>query len=117
MSEDIGIYEDDESLVPADMTTYFLGLLKRGPQWSPEETEETARLQDEHLAYIRGMFERGELVIAGPFVDDGNLRGVFLFRTDTLKEAESLAANDPAVIAGRLIVDIHPWLVPSGVLP
>jgi len=117
MSEDIGIYEDDESLIPADMTTYYLGLLKRGSKWSPEETKATASLQDEHLAYIRGMFEDGELVIAGPFTDDADLRGVFLFRTETLEEAEALAANDPAVRAERLIVDIHPWLVPSGILP
>jgi uncharacterized protein YciI len=117
MSEDIGIYEDDESLVPADMTTYYLGLLKRGSKWSPEETEATVKLQDEHLAYIRHMFEEGELVVAGPFADDGDLRGVFLFRTETLEQAQALAASDPAVKAERLIVDIHPWLVPLGILP
>jgi uncharacterized protein YciI len=63
------------------------------------------------------MFEAGDLVIAGPFTDDGDLRGVILFQTKTLEEAQTLAASDPAVKAGRLAVEIHPWKVPSGLLP
>ena len=111
------MYENGESLVPTDMTTYYLGLLRRGSTWTPEETDETERIQNEHLAHIRQMFEEGALVLAGPFIDDGDLRGVFLFGTTTIEEAQELAAADPAVRAGRLIVEIHPWMVPSGVLP
>jgi len=111
------MYEDDDSLIPKDMTIYYIGLIRRGSKWTPEVTEETERVQAEHLAHIRKMFEDGVLVIAGPFTDDGDLRGVFLFRTDTLEEAKTFAANDPAVRSGRLIVDIHPWMVPTGVLP
>ena len=111
------MYEDGESLVPIDMTTYFLGLLRRGSTWTPEETDETERIQNEHLAHIRQMFEDGALILAGPFTDGGDLRGLFLFGTATIEEAQELAAADPAVRAGRLIVEIHPWMVPSGVLP
>jgi uncharacterized protein YciI len=117
MAEAERMYEDDESLVPKDMTTYFHGLLLRGSKWSPEETDETERVQEAHLAHIRRMFEDGDLVIAGPFTDDGDIRGVFIFRTGTIEEAQALAAADPAVKSGRLIVEIHPWMVPSGVLP
>jgi uncharacterized protein YciI len=117
MAEKESFYEDDESLVPKDMTTYYHGLLLRGPEWTPEETEETERLQEAHLAHIRRMFEDGVLVVAGPFTDGEDLRGVFVFRTDTLEEAQALAAADPAVKAGRLVVDIHSWMIPSGVLP
>ena len=117
MSSKDDLYEDEESLVPKDMTTYYLGLLRRGQTWSPEVTPEIEATQAAHLAYIRGMFEAGSLVIAGPFTDGGDLRGVFLFKTGTLEEAEALAAGDPAVKAGRLIVDIHSWMVPAGILP
>lgn len=110
-------YEDADSLIPKEMTTYYLGLLRRGAKWTPEVTEETERVQETHLAYIRNMFEAGDLLVAGPFTDDGELRGVFLFRTATLEEAQALAEDDPAVKAGRLIVDIHPWMVPAGVFP
>ena len=117
MSDRTDLYEDRDSLVPKEMSTYYLGLLRRGSNWSPDVTSETERIQEAHLAHIRRMFEAGDLVIAGPFTDDGDLRGVFLFQTETLEEAQALAASDPAVKAGRLVVEIHPWKVPSGVLP
>jgi hypothetical protein len=34
-----------------------------------------------------------------------------------LEEAKALTASDPAVQAGRLAMEIHPWMVPEGVLP
>jgi hypothetical protein len=34
-----------------------------------------------------------------------------------MDEAKALIATDPAVKAGRLAMDVHPWLVPDGILP
>ncbi|MCI0396920.1 MAG: YciI family protein [Chloroflexi bacterium] len=107
----------DENAIPPHMTIYYLGLLRRGPAWTPEVTPEVEALQEAHMANIRRIGEAGKLVLAGPFTDGGDLRGVFLFRTESLEEAEALAAADPSVQAGRLIVELHPWLVPVGVLP
>jgi uncharacterized protein YciI len=58
-----------------------------------------------------------KLVVAGPFGDNGPLRGIFVFKVASLDEARALTETDPAVQAGRLALDIHPWLVPEGVLP
>jgi uncharacterized protein YciI len=44
-------------------------------------------------------------------------RGILIFKTATMEEAKALAGNDPAVKAGRLVVEIHPWMVQKGVLP
>jgi uncharacterized protein YciI len=60
------------------------------------------------------MRESGELVIAGPFQDDGELQGVYVFRVESLDEAITLTNTDPAVKAGRFVFDLHPWLVPIG---
>ncbi len=61
------------------------------------------------MANIRKMAEAGKLLVAGPFTDDGDLRGLFVFRTATLEEAKAMAEQDPAVKAGRLRLEWHPW--------
>ena len=99
------------------LTTAYLGFLKRGPKWTPEKTPATAELQKAHIANINRLAEMKKLVVAGPFGDNGQLRGIFVFKVASLEEARSLTETDPAVKAGRLAIDLHPWLVPEGVLP
>ena len=61
--------------------------------------------------------QHGKLVLAGPFVDGGVHRGVVVYRVATMEEAKRRAEGDPMIKAGRLVVDLHPWLVPRGALP
>lgn len=102
---------------PVKMTTAYLGLLTRGAKWTPEKTPATEELQKAHIANIVRLAEMKKLVVAGPFGDDGTLRGIFVFKVATLAEAKELAETDPAVKAGRLAIEMHSWLVPEGVLP
>ena len=102
---------------PMKMTTYYFAFLRRGPKWTPEKTPETEKLQSAHMANIVAMAATGKLVIAGPFDNGGNYAGVFVFKVGSLDEAKALAEGDPAVKAGRLTVDVHPWMVPQGSLP
>jgi uncharacterized protein YciI len=102
---------------PMKLTTAYLGLLTRGAMWTPEKTPATEELQKAHMANINRLAEMKKLVVAGPFGDDGNLRGIFIFKVASLDEAKALAETDPAVIAGRLAIEMHPWLVPEGILP
>jgi uncharacterized protein YciI len=98
-----------------EMTTYYVGFLYRGPKWTPEQTPETEALQKAHLANIQKMAEAGKLLVAGPFTDGGDLRGLYVFRVATLEEAEALAATDPAVKAGRLRLEFHPWFAAKNI--
>jgi uncharacterized protein YciI len=102
---------------PTKMMTAYLAFLVRGPRWTAEKTPATEELQKAHLANIVRLAEMKKLVVAGPFGDDGQLRGIFVFRVDTLAEAKALTETDPAVKAGRLTLDLHPWQVPEGILP
>ena len=98
-----------------EMTTYYMGLIYRGENWTPERTPETMRIQKEHLANISRLAKTGELLLAGPFGDDTDLRGVFVFEVDSLEKAEELVRTDPAVKAGRLRVELHPWYAVKGI--
>jgi uncharacterized protein YciI len=102
---------------PGKMMTAYLAFLVRGDKWTPEKTPATEAIQKAHLANIQKLADMKKLVVAGPFGDNGRLRGIFVFRVDSLEEARNLASTDPAVQAGRLALVIHPWVVSEGILP
>ena len=98
-----------------EMTTYWVAFLKKGPQWSPQVTEETKRIQAGHMANIKKMADTGKLVLAGPFSDNGDLRGMFVFQGGTEAEYKAMAQDDPAVKSGRLVLEWHPWYSAKGI--
>jgi uncharacterized protein len=106
-----------KTTTPEKMMTAYLAFLVRGDKWTPEKTPQTEAIQKGHMANINRLAELKKLVVAGPFGDNGTLRGIFVFRVNSLEEARELAASDPAVQAGRLALQIHPWVVPEGILP
>jgi uncharacterized protein len=90
------------------MKRYVMAFLKAGP--NRDQDEETAmELQRGHMANINKLADEGKLILAGPFLDGGELRGIFLFDVETVEEARALTETDPAVQAGRLIMELHPW--------
>jgi uncharacterized protein YciI len=101
----------------SNMGIVYLVLLKKGPAWSPLESAETQALQEAHMANIRAMWAAKKLIIAGPLGDSGEIRGIFLFQVGSSEEARNLAEADPAVKAGRLVAEIHPWWVEKRALP
>jgi uncharacterized protein YciI len=115
-SEDI--YQKGQTS-PLKMETVYLGFLKKGPnrKQGDDKDPEIQELQKAHLANINRLAETKKLVMAGPFGDDGELRGIFVFRVGSMKEAEDLAATDPMIKIDRLRLDLHPWHVPVGVIP
>ncbi len=107
--------EQDESKPAFEMDTYQVGLFKKGPDSSVRSKEELQRIQSEHLAHLGKMNEAGKLVGAGPFLDGGDLRGILIFKAASIEEARAMAEADPAVKAGRLVLEFHPWLGPKGI--
>ena len=102
--------------LPLKMNTLYLAFLKSGPNRT-QPAAEAEEIQKAHLANIQRLAKLGKLVAAGPFGDDGALRGIFVFRVASLEEARALSDTDPAVKAGRLVLELHPWQVPEGLLP
>ena len=97
----------------SDMKTYYLVLLMEGPKRNQDSTE-AAKIQQAHLAHLGKMTEQGKLVMAGPLLDDVDLRGICIYDVKSLEEAKALAEADPAVKAGRLKVQVHPWMTKKG---
>lgn len=93
---------------PYGMRQYVFAYLKKGPNrdLTPEEAD---KLQRAHLDNITRLAEAGKLVLAGPFMDDTDIRGIYIFAVESLEEAEKIAKSDPAIQAGSLSLELHPW--------
>lgn len=90
------------------MQQYVMAFLKRGPNRN-QDSLTAAQLQKAHMENIGRMAEAGKLVVAGPFMDTGSVRGIYIFNVRSVEEARQLTATDPAIQAGRLEMELHPW--------
>ncbi len=106
-------YVDDKTKDTVLMQQYFIAFLKRGPN-RLQNKKEADSLQVLHMAHLGRMYEEGYADISGPFGDDGDIRGITIYNTPTLKIADSLANMDPMVKSGRLKIEIHPWWAAKG---
>jgi uncharacterized protein len=89
------------------MKKYVIAFLKRGStKLSGEDAEQ---VQNAHLKNIIRLANEGKLVVAGPFGDEGDVRGIFILNAETVEEAKNLTATDPAVQRGTLVFDLRPW--------
>lgn len=90
------------------MKQYVLAFLKTG-KVSSQNKEEAQELQLAHMKNITKMAEDGKLVLAGPFMDNSEIRGIYIFDVKTIEEAQKLTETDPAIKAGVLEMELHPW--------
>jgi len=100
---------------PSTLEPFVLGFLMRGPNTS-QDTATAEAIQKGHLAYMESLHAQGKLPVAGPFGDDGATRGIVIYRVADVAAAKALAAEDPAVKAGRLVLDAWPWMTLKGIL-
>ena len=106
-------YVDESSGDTIIMQQYFMAFLKSGPVKSANK-KQLDSLQALHLAHLGRMYKEGYADISGPFGDDGEIRGITIYNTPSLKMADSLANLDPMVKSGRLVIEIHPWWAAIG---
>jgi uncharacterized protein YciI len=100
---------------PWEMTSYTFGFLVRGDKANDFSKDELKEIQAGHLKNITKMADLGKLVAAGPFGDDTDLRGIFIFSNISFEEATILCASDPAIENGRLKLKLFKWYGPKGI--
>ena len=78
-------------------------------------------LQQAHLANLERLADMGKLVINGPLLDSfatsGEIRGIGAFKANSMVEAQELMSTDPMVKVGRLIFELHAWMINKNMLP
>ncbi len=107
-------FEMQEGDTTYAMKEYYICFLYRGDKANNIPESELETIQTGHLAHINKLAEEGKVAIAGPMGMDDDLRGIIIFHTKNKEEAEVLQAQDPAIKAGRLRMEIYPWWAAKG---
>jgi len=95
------------------MKTYYMVFLKKGPH-RDQDSVTAAKIQEGHINHLTKLAKEGKLDLNGPFMDDGDIRGISVYNVSSEEEARRLASEDPAVKSGRLVIEIHPWYSMQG---
>jgi len=105
-------------VTPPELESHVICLLRAAPDRPDLPEEELDAIQERHVAYQQQLRKSGKIAAAGPFSEqpDESWRGLTMYVT-SLEEARTLAAADPAVVAGRLVVDVFQWWTPRGESP
>ncbi|HSA92821.1 MAG TPA: YciI family protein [Terriglobales bacterium] len=88
------------------MKAFYAIFWKPGPAWLPGKSIFEQPL-DDHLSYLKGVFDRGELLAAGP-IEDQDI-GLTVVQVESRAAAEQLAQADPAVRNGIVVGEIARW--------
>ncbi len=80
----------------------------------PRELADSAEVRDvmaEHLTYWAGLFDAGQVVVAGPVSTEDGVYGMAVVQADDEAAVLRLAAADPAIVAG--VADFEVLAMPS----
>ena len=103
---------------PIEFDSFVLVLLVRPPNAPDIAKPELDQLREQHLANIRRLHAEGKLLKAGPTEDQSgrNVRGIFIFTTDSVEKAREWVGSDPLIKRGRLAAEYLKWYVEKGSL-
>ena len=90
------------------MKMYVMCFLKTGPL-KVDDANKRAELMKGHFGMINRLAGEGKLVLAGPFSDGGEFRGIYVFDVKTVEEAQKLTETDPSIKEGYFKVEFIKW--------
>jgi uncharacterized protein len=90
------------------MRNYVVGFMRAGPV-KLTNSKEVTLLRKAHRQNMQRLAMEGKLLLAGPFTDNKSMKGFYIFDVSSVEEARILTISDPAVRAGALILELHPW--------
>ena len=91
------------------MKQYWLVLYTRGADTTALDSATSTLLMTGHLDHQAEQARRGLIVMAGPFGDNGDLRGLLIYDVESREEVEGYLLQDPLVRRKRLAYTIRPW--------
>ncbi|WP_139492861.1 YciI family protein [Brevibacillus dissolubilis] len=95
------------------MTQEFLYLFKpKRENFLQTLTPEEMAAMGQHAAYTQNLHAAGKIIQAGACLDGSY--GIVVFRAESLEEATEIFEKDPAVQAGIVYAELHPYRMMLG---
>jgi uncharacterized protein YciI len=92
------------------MKTLFLVFRDPGRSWVPGIATRRQPLWEEHATFMDALFERGRVVLGGPYADES--RALVILEARDAGEARALLNGDPWATAGVLVVSqVIAWTI------
>jgi len=97
----------------------YIVFLRKGPNWTAEESPELNSLQEKHLEHLTKMVLSGKMAVAGPLEthSPSDLRGICIYFSQAFKsidELKTLVEQDPMVQIEHFMPEYFTWYFPKG---
>ncbi|MCC2960363.1 YciI family protein [Massilia sp. IC2-278] len=97
------------------MRQYVLVILKTGPN-KMADAESRKKMFAGHFANMERLAAEKKLVLAGPLDGKEGRRGIFVFATPEIEEAQKLVATDPVIVQGEMVAEYHKFYGSAAVM-
>lgn len=85
----------------------YLILLAPSINWKEGVVLHNQPFMPEHAVYVQNEYDRGNVILAGPFA--GSTGGAIVLDAEKEEDVIAFAENDPAVKNGVFTYEIHKW--------
>lgn len=101
---------------PFRLSEHTLVVFRKGPRW--RELSGPLRPDSMHalIPVLREIENEGDLALCGPLTEGGDAAGVALFRPRESAPIKERLSRAPAVVDGKVVIEIHPQYLGAGVL-
>jgi hypothetical protein len=99
---DVALTQDSPTAALADMTSYRLGIFRKGPRWSSESPEKIKAATEAHKGAIGKLVQSGKLAGAVRVLDSERFWSVVIFKSADPKELPQLVSSFKLVEEGIL---------------
>jgi hypothetical protein len=85
--------------------------LRPGSRWDKSKSVREQAYWNEHARFVDDLFDRGLIMLAGPFVPEGS-GALVILNVDSVEEARAIYANDPWAHQDILLTaDTKEWTI------
>jgi len=103
--------------VPFQMGQHTLCTAKKGPNWKSWPSKLTPDSMRELFPSFKQEARSGELLISGPFMDNGERLGVLLFYSTNKAQIQARLGQEPSVSHGEVLVELVAQYLGKGTFP